>query len=209
MTNTTPTPKWSCWGLCYLQNQQDASPSIAITTQKKVVLPVSVWQVCVLLPEAAADPGAPQLRKKMSVETFPGKSYSSTPMNFQLLIHIMNRQPKIQDCEIYLIFKVCGDDSDTDIHYAYIKCAFLRRIPSLWQPYTVWEETSATCRFPCTNICLFLHGEHFLMLFPVFQLLCSALQASHLSLWSVLSLPLLGTSENFFGPIPLLFQLLV
>lgn len=31
--------------------------------------------MCLLLPEAAADPGASQLSKEMAVATFPGKSY--------------------------------------------------------------------------------------------------------------------------------------
>lgn len=82
---------------------------------------------------------------------------------------------------MYLIFKVYGDYSDAAIHYAYIKCGLFTGSLSLWQPHRVWEESSATCRFSCTNICLFLHGEHFLKLFPVFQLLCSALQASNIS----------------------------
>lgn len=45
------------------------------SNQKKAVLPVFVWPACVLLPEAAADPRAPQLRKEIAAATFPGKAY--------------------------------------------------------------------------------------------------------------------------------------
>lgn len=56
-----------------LQNQQDASPSIPI--KRELSLLVFVWQVCVLLPEAAADPRAAGLRKEMAAATFPEKPY--------------------------------------------------------------------------------------------------------------------------------------
>lgn len=153
-----------------------------LPTQNKVVLPVSMTSVCFTC-WSYCRPQSSSTITRNGCGDIPSKvSPASLQWTFSFLFTLCpDRLPKIQDCAMYLIFKVYGDYSDAAIHYAYIKCGLFTGSLSLWQPHRVWEESSATCRFSCTNICLFLHGEHFLKLFPVFQLLCSALQASNIS----------------------------
>jgi len=68
--------------------------------------------------EAVADPGAPQPSQEMAVAMLPRETLrSSTLTNFQLLINTKSRwRAKILDPEMNLIFKVCEDYSDTDVH---------------------------------------------------------------------------------------------
>ena len=114
-----PVPKWSSKGLCYLQKQEDASLSIPILhSQESQPSRVHATSEGVLPSEAVADPGAPQLRQEMAVVTLPRETLRSpTLTNFQLPINTKSRWiAKIWDSEMNLIFKVCEDYSDTEIH---------------------------------------------------------------------------------------------